>query len=70
MAYPTEAQKRRLDRKLAIIRKRQAKAGGAKKSPNFGITRGQFHRILDAASQPSIEVKCTEAKYDQESSGT
>lgn len=55
MAGPTIEQKRQLDRKLDIIQRRISHAGSAKKPAPRGITIGEFHRILDKASQPIEE---------------
>lgn len=52
MTGPTKEQKRKLQLKLDRIRRHTNLAGGAKKPVGRGITRIEFHQILDKASQP------------------
>lgn len=52
MAGPTKEQKRVLDEKLTIIEHRIALAGGPKRAIKPGVSRKEFHKILDKASRP------------------
>jgi hypothetical protein len=63
MAAPTREQRRRSDRKRSHVLSRIDHAGAPKRAVR-GITKKQFHEILDKASRP---IK-REVESDQEQS--
>lgn len=52
MAGPTEEQKRNLDRKIERVEKHRKAISSGRKIAHKGVSKREFHSILDKASQP------------------
>lgn len=52
MAKPTKEQKYIMEKSREVTRRGQRKAGRSIRPSQSGILQGEFHKILDKASQP------------------